>query len=344
MQRDWIDTKTTAKTAEVISITPKKQKAPNLPVGAGSWYRNKTDGLENVADASTTRRDMQSDRNGARTTAKTHETVSKTLMKPKLPNSPVGAKIRRIGEADGWGSHADESNVCRDTQRIKTDTKTAENASRKVKIGQMRSKRQNSPCRVENETAKCPERWKHVSNHGNDTRAPQITPIEDLGTRIRKFIFGQSLEMLGMDKNVEANVEGEKDGGRDDKRCGDVDGTVSSGNDDSNRVAAARLAAQSQQMRKNARMQRNDLPVSPGQPANSRIPFHGVPRTSRRHRTITFESRSISQTHKVKITYLECANVMRSMWRPGNRIRWPNNPVAECESQGECRRTVEDYG
>ena len=97
-------------------------------------------GLGNIADASTTCRDMHSDRNGVRTTAKTRKTVSKTSNKPKLPNSPVGTKFLCIGEADGWGNHADGSNVCRDTQRAGTDAKTAENASRKVKMGQRRSK------------------------------------------------------------------------------------------------------------------------------------------------------------------------------------------------------------
>ena len=302
--------KTTARMAEVISITPKKQKPPNSPVGAGSWCRNETDGSGNIADASTTCTGIQSDLNGVRRTAKTRETVSKTLIKPKLPNSPVGTKIWRIGEADGSGNHADGSNVCRDTQRAATDTKTAENASNNVKTCQVRPRRPNSPCRVEIEMVKLPERRKQVSNHGNDGYAPQNTPIKSLDTRIRKIVFGQSLEVLGMDENVEAPVEGEKDGGGDDEHDGDVDGTISSGDVDSNRVEAVRLTAESQQTHNNARTWQNDLPVSPGQPAN---PFHGVPRTSRQRRTITFKPRNISQMCKVKLTYLGRANAMRWM-------------------------------
>ena len=149
--------------------------------------------------------------------------------------------------------------------------------------------------------------------------------------------------MLGSLEDVEASVEGEKDGGRDDECDGDMDGTVSGGNVDSTRVEATRLTAESQQTRNNARTRRNDLPVSPGQPAHPRIPFYGLPRTSRRCRTIKFEPRNISQTRKVKITYLGRANAMRSMWRPRIRIRWPNNLDADCKSQGE-RREVEDYG
>ena len=342
-QSGQIDMKTTARMAEVISTTPNKQKPPNSLIGAGSWCRNGTDGSGNIADALTTRTDVQSDRNGARTTAKTWETISKTLINPKMPNSPVSTKIRHIGEADGWGNHADGSGVCKDTQCIEMDAKTAENANRKVKTCQRRSRSLNSPCRLKIETAKRPGQWKHISNHGNGGYAPQNGPIEGLGTRIRKFVFGRSLEVLGMDESVEASVEGERDGGKDEECDGDVDGTVSGDDVDSKQVEAARLTAESQQTRNNARIQQNDLPVSPGKPAHSRIPCHGVPRTSRRCRTIKFEPRNISQTRKVKIAYLGRANAMWSMWWPGNQIRWPKNPVAECKSQGE-HREVEDYG
>ena len=304
MQSGRIDVKTTTKIPEVISTSPNEQKPSNLPIGAGSWCRNETDGSGNVADASTTRKGMQSNRNGARTTAKTRETISKTLINPKTPNSPLSAKIRRIGEADGWGNHADVSGVCRDTQRIETDAKTAENASKKVKTCQVRPRRPNSPCRVEIQTVKLPERRKQVSNHGNDEYAPQNMPIEDLETRIRKIVFGRNLEILESLEDIEASVEVEKDCGRDDDCDGDVDGTVSGGDIDSKQVEAARLTAESQQTRNNARIQQNDLPVSPGQPAHSRIPFHGVPRTSRRRRRISFEPINISRTRKVKITYL----------------------------------------
>ena len=183
-QSGWIDAKMTARMAEVISTTPNKQKPPNSPIGAGSWCRNETDGLGNVADASTTCTDVQSDRNGARTTAKTCETISKTLINPKTPNSPVSAKIRCIGKEDGWGNHADGSGVCRDMQRAEKDSKTAENTSKNVKMGQMRSKTQNSPCRVEIETAERPGRCEHVSDKGNDAHTPHNVPIESLGTRI----------------------------------------------------------------------------------------------------------------------------------------------------------------
>ena len=182
MQSGRIDTKMTARMPEVISITPNEPKTPNSPIGAGCWCRNETNGSGNVVDASTTRTDVHSDRNGARMTAKTRETISKTLINPKMPNSSVGTKIQCIGEVDGSGNHADGSNVCRDMQCTKTDSKMAENANRKVKTCQVRPRRPNSPCRVEIETDKCPEGCKHVSNNGNDEYTPQNVPIEGLGT------------------------------------------------------------------------------------------------------------------------------------------------------------------
>ena len=229
VQSSQINAKMTARNPEVISITLKEQKPPNSPVDAGSWCRNETDGSGNVADVSATRTEVHSDRNGARTTAKTHKTVSKTSNKPKPPNSPVGMKILCIGEADGWGNHADEPDVCRDMQHAGTNTKTTENANRKVKIRQRRSKSQNSPYRLNIETPRCPGQCEHVSNKGNNGYTPQNVPIKDLGTRIRQFAFGRPAEVLRSLEGVEASVEGEKDGGRDDGCGGDVDGTISSG-------------------------------------------------------------------------------------------------------------------
>ena len=208
IQSGRIDAKMTARTAKAISTSPNEQNPPNSPIGAGCWCQNEVDGSGNVADASTTSRGMHSDRNGARTTAKTHKTISKPPNKPKMPNSPVGAKIRRIGKADGLGNHADGSNVCWDTQRTGTDVKTAENTSKKVKTCQVRPRRPNSPCRVEIQTPKRPKWWKHISSHGNDGYAPQITPIEDLGTR----------NCHGSTGSPSALSEGGFQRGRDDSR------------------------------------------------------------------------------------------------------------------------------
>ena len=56
-----------------------------------------------------------------------------------------------------------------------------------------------------------------------------------------------------MDEDVEANIEVEMAGGKDGECDGDMDGTVSGGNVDSNQVEAVRLTAESQQKRNNAR-------------------------------------------------------------------------------------------
>ena len=74
----------------------------------------------------------------------------------KLSNSPVGAKIRCISERNGSGSHADGLTVRTDVLSVETDTKTAGNASRKVKMCHRRPKTRNSPIGHEIETVKHP--------------------------------------------------------------------------------------------------------------------------------------------------------------------------------------------
>ena len=127
---------------------------------------------------------MHSDQNGTTTTTKTCKNVSKSSKKPKMPNSPIGPKIWRRGEGNGPGNHVDGSDVCRDMQHVETDTKMAKNMNRKVKMGQRRSKWQNSLVGLEIETPRCPGQCEHVSNKGNDRYALQNVPIKDLGTRI----------------------------------------------------------------------------------------------------------------------------------------------------------------
>ena len=159
-------------------------KRSNLPAKSLKTRPEEPEKPGNRADASSTCTNVQSDQSGTKRTAKPCETVSKSSKKPKMPNSPIGPKIWCRGEGNGLGNHADGSNVCRDTQRIEMDTKMAENVSKNVKMCQVRPRRPNSPCRIKIETAKRPERWKHVSNNGDDGYTPQIALIKDLGTQI----------------------------------------------------------------------------------------------------------------------------------------------------------------
>ena len=79
-----------------------------------------------------------------------------SLKKQKPPNSPVGAKIRCIGETNGSGSHADGLTVRTDVLSVETDMKPAENAGRKVKMCQRRPKTRNSSIGHKIETVKHP--------------------------------------------------------------------------------------------------------------------------------------------------------------------------------------------
>ena len=132
----------------------------------------------------------QSDWINPRTAANIPEDISIVPKKHKPPNSPVGAKIRCIGEMNESGSHADGLTVCTDMLSIETDTKMAENASRKVKMCHRRPKTRNSPIGHEIKTVKHPGWWKHVSDEGNNTNAP----IKLLGTQNREIAFGLLLE------------------------------------------------------------------------------------------------------------------------------------------------------
>ena len=97
----------------------------------------------NIADASTTRTDVHGDRNGTKTTAKAME-VNKTPMMPKPPNSPVGTKIWRIGEADGTTIHTDVQSVEMDRKQLKMRAEMSVNGrggpGRKAHLVSSRSK------------------------------------------------------------------------------------------------------------------------------------------------------------------------------------------------------------
>ena len=97
----------------------------------------------NIADASTTRTDVHGDRNGTKTTAKAME-VNKTPMMPKPPNSPVGTKIWRIGEADGTTIRTDVQSVEMDRKQLKMRAEMSVNGrggpGRKAHLVSSRSK------------------------------------------------------------------------------------------------------------------------------------------------------------------------------------------------------------
>ena len=78
---------------------------------------------------------------------------------------------------------------------------------------------------------------------------------------------------MGRVKGVVASVEVEKAGRRDGGQNGEVDGTISGDNADSNRVEVAWLAAKGQYTHNNATQRRNDLPVSPEPPTRPPIPM-----------------------------------------------------------------------
>ena len=140
------------------------------------------------------------------------------------------------------GNHTDE-------QSVAADAKTAETTSRNVSTRQSRTMTQDSPIGLGTETAKRPGRYNHVSDEGNNMCVPRNTPIKTPGTQDREIVFGRGRGVGGRRETF-----GEcKVGGRDGEQSGDMDGTISSGNVNSNRIEAAPLAAESQHTCNNAR-------------------------------------------------------------------------------------------
>jgi len=110
--------------------------------------------------------------------------------------------------------------------------------------------------------ARRPERWRHVSNKGNNMYAPQNMLIEGLGTRNRKIVCGRAGEELGrtLRRVLEARKLAE---GMTNEMEMWLDGTISGDGVDSQQVEAVRLAANSQQMCNTARSRAHGLPVLP---------------------------------------------------------------------------------
>ena len=104
VQSSRINTKMTARTEKIISMSPNEQQPPNSPISAGPWCRNKMDSLGNVADASTTCTDVHSNQNGVRTTAKTCKTVSKTSKMSKVLDSPIARQYGTETRPMAWGT------------------------------------------------------------------------------------------------------------------------------------------------------------------------------------------------------------------------------------------------
>ena len=85
-----------------------------------------------------------SDQIDPKMSAKIAETISVPKNSQKQPNSSVGVKNQRIGEADGLGNRADGSSRHRGTQSNGNNLKMAKNASKNVRTRQGRPKSQTN--------------------------------------------------------------------------------------------------------------------------------------------------------------------------------------------------------
>ena len=115
------------------------------PIETAKWSANKTNGCGNRSDASSRCTDMHSTGNDAQMAVDKAKTIRMPPNKPKMQNSPAGAKRRCAEMAEGFRSHMDMLNMPKDTHTTVNDVGTAENVSRNVRSCQYGPKTKNSP-------------------------------------------------------------------------------------------------------------------------------------------------------------------------------------------------------
>ena len=118
--------------SERVSRSQNDRKKSNLPGRSPESRIGEPQRPGDHADASGGRILTQNGRIDTKMTAKIAEDISKTPKEPKLPNSPVGAKTRRMG------NHADGSTERTGMQSVEDDPTTPKNASRNVRKRQRR--------------------------------------------------------------------------------------------------------------------------------------------------------------------------------------------------------------
>ena len=238
---------------------------------------------------------------------------------------------RLVLETDGTRNHADTLATCTEPHSVETHAILPANETQNVRMHRIRWKLQDSPYMLENEMPEPICQWRKVSVEDTDVYLPWDAPVE---VPSRMFVFGQAedadqaiapnLERAG--EAIAPNVgETARDGnGNGDSDNGDVDGTTSSGDVDSNRVEEVLLAVESQYMCQGRRTRNSDLPMPsepPVQPAER--PYRLV-RCHHQRGRIKPEPVNVSQMPKVKKTYHGHANAAQP---PKNSSKHPHRVI-----------------
>ena len=97
-----IDAKSTARTPEVISITPDRVKSPNLPIGPENWCIAGADGLRNRVDASNTHTGMQSIVTNLKTATSARKNVKTHQLRSKMRSLPLRLETETAKRPGRW--------------------------------------------------------------------------------------------------------------------------------------------------------------------------------------------------------------------------------------------------
>ena len=217
-------------------------------------------------DASIVCTDAQSIADNAKTAENETESISTRQNSSKSPNSPVEAARQRPDSPNNVGDHMVRLRGHRDMHSIGNDPQMAVNKTENVRMHQIRQRTQNSPNLFKMEMSKHASRQKWISIGDGDLYIPWNMPVEVLETMSRVIVFRQ---VESRDEAIAPSVKGKKVGDGDGRQSGDdgdVDGTTSISDIDSERVGAALLAVGSQHLHQSQRTGDNDLPVSSGPP------------------------------------------------------------------------------
>ena len=95
-QSDWTDPRTAANIPEDVSIAPKKQEPPNLPVVAKIRCIGETNGSGSHADGLTVRTDVLSVETDTKTAENASRKVKMCHRRPKTRNLPIGYEIETV--------------------------------------------------------------------------------------------------------------------------------------------------------------------------------------------------------------------------------------------------------
>ena len=145
VSRGWTDTLNASNRTATPGMSHGDDPSTYLDARDAKRNVDETDGLGSHADALGGHSDVPSVETDADTAAIAPAIVRTTRKRGKPPNLPAQSAKWLTDEPNGRGNHADTSSARTGSQNVETDVKTAENASRIVRMRQNKQKPQNLP-------------------------------------------------------------------------------------------------------------------------------------------------------------------------------------------------------